>query len=230
MTLHDRREFGIGIALLVVFVAALALVFRPALEGGRNVLDYLDGVFNSTSKASAYYIPAARERARKLGAAPVTAKIAARGLRQASDAQMLFRSAGAAVAVDGERLSISGDLGAILAAALADADAMFQNDGAAVTRRHGIDGRRALLAWHGALGETVKELNRQQRFREAVAVRDVLTKGIEPAYNYYGVTAVAMKDMIWIALAALSGYVLYTVWYGFAILYLFEGWGLKLEH
>ena len=62
------------------------------------------------------------------------------------------------------------------------------------------------------------------------AVRDAMTKGLEPAYNYYGVTAIAMKDMIWIALAALVGYVLYTVWYGYAILFLFEGWGVKLGH
>jgi hypothetical protein len=230
MIVRDRREFAIGVALVAVFVAALALVFRPTGEGGQNVLDYLDGVFNSTSKASAYYIPAARERVRKLGATPVSTTIAAKENRRASEAEALFRSAGASVAVEANRLSISGDLGAVLAAALADADAMFRNDGAAVLRRHGIEGRRVLLAWHWALGETVKDLNRQQRFREAAAVRDVLTKGLEPAYNYYGVTAVAMKDMIWVALAALLGYVLYTVWYGFAILYLFEGWGLKLEH
>ncbi len=227
--IRDRREFGIGAALVAVFAAALAVIFRPMGDGG-NALDYLDGVFNSTSKASAYYIPATRERARKLGAAPVSAKLAAKGARQAAEAEALFRSAGATVASEGKRLSIAGDLSAILAAALEDADAMFHNDGAAVSRRRGVEGRRALLAWHWALAETVKELNRQQRFREAAAVRDVLTKGLEPAYNYYGVTPIAMKDMIWVALAALLGYVLYTVWYGFAILYLFEGSGLKLEH
>ncbi len=87
-----------------------------------------------------------------------------------------------------------------------------------------------LAAFLGALGDAAKELDRQGKFREAAAVRDAMTKGLEPAYNYYGVTAIAMKDMIWIALAALVGYVLYTVWYGYAILYLFEGWGVKLEH
>jgi hypothetical protein len=25
-------------------------------------------------------------------------------------------------------------------------------------------------------------------------------------------------------------YVVYTLWYGFAIMYMFEGWGLQLEH
>ena len=228
--IHDKRQFATGVALLAVFFAGLAAVFRPVFADGRNTLDYLDGVFNSTSKASAYYIPAARERARRLGAAPLVVQIPARGGAHAARAQALLRAAGAAVAAEGKALSVSGDLVAILTSALADADAMFRNEGAAVAARYGFDGKRALHAWHVALGDAVKDLDRQQRFREAAAVRDTLTKGVEPAYNYYGVTSVAMKDMIWIAIAALAGYVAYTVWYGYAILYLFEGWGLKLEH
>ncbi len=228
--IHDKRQFGIGVALMAVFLAGITLVFRPMFENGKNALDYLDGVFNSTSKASAYYIPAARARATKLGAAPIAVKIKVKGPEQALQTEKLFRAAGATVAIADTKLSVSGDLGRILAEALADADAMFKNEGARVSRKHGFEERRVLYAWHTALGEVMKELNRQEMFREAAAVRDAMTKGLEPAYNYYGVTAIAMKDMIWIALAALVGYVLYTVWYGYAILFLFEGWGLKLEH
>lgn len=227
--IHDRRQFTIGVVLMAVFLVGLAVVFRPMFAGGTNLLDYLDGVFNSTSKASAYYIPASREKAKKLGVAPVTMALAVKG-PQALRAERLLGAAGATVRVEGARLSVSGDLGRILAAALDDADAMFANDGARVSARHGLEPRQVLHTWHGALGETVKELNRQGRFTEAATVRDVVTRAIEPAYNYYGVTPVAMRDMIWIAVAALAGYVVYTVWYGFAILYLFEGWGLKLEH
>jgi len=175
-------------------------------------------------------VTAAREKAANLLGSPLAATIAAKGPEQALRAEKLFRAAGAEVAIEGRRLSVSGDLGRILGEALADADAMFKNDGARVSGKYGSDERRVLHAWHGALGEIARELNRQGRFGESAVVRDALTKGLEPAYNYYGVTAVAMKDMIWIALAALIGYVLYTVWYGYAILYLFEGWGLNLEH
>jgi hypothetical protein len=228
--IHDKRQFGMGLALMVVFLVGLVFIFRPMFENGTNLLDYLDGVFNSTSKASAYYIPGVREKADKLGSAPIAVELKAKGTAQAAQAEKLFRAAGATVSVEGAKLSVSGDLVRILAAALADADAMFKNEGASVSGKYGFDEQRVLYGWHGALGETVKELNRQEKFREAAVVRDVITKGIEPAYNYYGVTAISMKDMIWIALAALGGYVVYTVWYGYAILFLFEGWGLKLEH
>jgi hypothetical protein len=228
--IHDKQRFGIGVALMAVFVVALVLIFRPMFADGKNALDYLDGVFNSTSKASAYYIPAAKEKAAKLSGSALAATITAKSPEQALRTEKLFRAAGAGVTIEGTKLSISGDLGRIVGEALADADAMFKNDGARVSGKYGFDGRRVLYAWHGALGEIVRELNRQERFKDAAVVRDALTKGLEPAYNYYGVTAVAMKDMIWIALAALIGYVVYTVWYGYAILYLFEGWGLNLEH
>ncbi len=228
--IHDKRQFTIGLVLMAGFLGALVLVFRPMAGTGQNMLDYLDGVFNSTSKASAYYIPAARAKVGRLGAAPIAVKIRPKGSEQAAQVETLLRASGATVAREGAALSVSGDLGRILAEALTDADTMFRNDGARVSGKYGFEERRALFAWHTLLGDTAKELDRQGRFREAAAVRDAMTKGLEPAYNYYGVTAVAMKDMIWIALAALAGYVLYTVWYGFAILYLFEGWGLKLEH
>ncbi len=228
--IHDKREFAIGAALLALFLGALGVVFSPFFGDGRNALDYLDGVFNSISKASAYFVPASMERARALEGSAVSVRIAAKGSAQAARMQRLLRAAGASVAVDGSGLAVSGDLGAILRAALSDADLAFGNDGAAIAARHGIEARSALHAWHTALSETVKELNRQQRFQAAATVRDAVTRSLEPAYNYYGVTAVSMRQMLGVALVALLGYVVYTVWYGYAILFLFEGWGLKLEH
>lgn len=228
--IHDKREFGIGLALMAIFLGGLALVFSPLFDNGKNALDYLDGVFNSISKASAYFIPASIEKARKLEGVAVSVRIEASSTEQASRMEKLFRSGGASVHLDGTSLAVSGDLGRILAAALADADAMFGNDGASVSRRHGFEERRVLHVWHAALTGATKDLNRQQRFKEAAAVRDTLIRSLEPAYNYYGVTAVSMRHMIGIAFVALVGYVLYTVWYGYAILFLFEGWGLKLEH
>ncbi len=228
--IHDKREFGIGVALTAAFLAGLGVIFSPILEGGRNTLDFLDGVFNSISKASAYYVPASREKARRLEGRAISVSVKLKDADQASLASRLFGSAGAAVAVEGTRLSVSGDLGRILATALADADAMFHNDGASVSGRYQAEGRRALHTWHLALGEAMKDLSRQGLFREAAVVRDTITRSLEPAYNYYGVEAVSMKDMSGIALLALIGYVVYTIWYGYAILFLFEGWGLKLGH
>lgn len=228
--IHDTKEFGIGLALITGFLVALFAIFSPLLEDGKNVLDYLDGTFNSISKESAYYIPGAIEKARKHDGMDVTLSIKAADDLQAARMEKLFVTAGVTVARDSAELNVSGDLGRMLAAVLADSDLMFRNEGAAVFSKYGYEEKRVLYDWHKALAAMTKDLNKQKKFKEAKTVHDIQTKAVEPAYNYYGVKAIPMRSMIWVALGALVGYVLYTIWYGYAILFLFEGWGLKLNH
>lgn len=228
--IHNKKEFGIGLMLIVGFFAALIAILSPIFGGGTNTLDYLDSAFNSISKHSAYYIPDVMAKVKKHEGTAVTLNIKAANTGQAARMEKLFSAAGATVAVNGEKLSISGDLGLMLAGVLADADLMFKNEGVAVAGKYGFEEKRVLYDWHQALGAMVKDLNKQQQFKEAKASRDVQFKAVEPAYNYYGVKAVPMTSMMLVAMAALIGYVVYTVWYGFAILFLFEGWGLKLDH
>jgi hypothetical protein len=228
--IHDKREFGIGLALIAVFLAVLFAIFSPLFEGGRNSLDYLDSTFNSISKDSAYYIPTVAEKARKHAGTSVTLSLKAADAGQAARMKTLLAVAEATVVVEGVRLNVSGDLGRMLAAVLADADLMFRNEGATVAGKYGFDERRVLYDWHQALSAMTKDLNRQGQFKEGKMLREVQTKAVEPAYNYYGIEAVPMSSMIWTAVAALIGYVVYTVWYGYAILFLFEGWGIRLKH
>jgi hypothetical protein len=228
--IHDKKEFGIGLVLIAGFFLALFAIFSPLLEGGRNTLDYLDGMFNSISKDSAYYIPGVTEKARKHDGTVMTLNLKAADDLQAARMEKLFGTAGSTVARDGAKLSVTGDFGKLLGAILADADLMYRNEGAAVSGKYGYEEKRVLYDWHQALAAMTKDLNKQERFKEAKSSRDVQTKAVEPAYNYYGVKAIPMSSMLWVSLAALVGYVLYTIWYGFAILFLFEGWGLKLDH
>lgn len=230
MRIHDKKEFGLGLAMLAGFFLALFAIFSPLHEGGRNTLDYMDGVFNAISKHSAYYITEVAEKAKKHAGTQATLAVKAADDKQAARMARLFTTAGATVAADGAQLKVSGDLGRLFGAVLADADLMFKNDGAAVSAKYGEDGRQVLYDWHKALSAITKDLNKQEKYSEAKTLRDIQTKAVEPAYNYYGIEAVPMTSMFWVALAALVGYVVYTIWYGFAILFLFEGWGLKLDH
>ena len=227
--IHDKKEFALGVALIVVFVAVLVVIFAPLHDGGRNTLDYLDSTFNSISKDSAYYIPAVKEKATKHQGTEVTVSLKATDAGQAARIGKLLAGAGATVALDAAKLSVSAELGHLLRAVLADADLMFKNQGASVAGKYGFDERRVLYDWHQALAAMGKDLTRQGRFKEAQILREVQGKAIEPAYNYYQIEAVPMSRMLWVAFAALLGYVVYTVWYGFAVMFLFEGWGLRLN-
>ncbi len=228
--IHDKKEFGMGLALMAGFFIVLFAIFSPLLEGGKNTIDYLDGVFNSISKNSAYYIPELAEKGEKHAGTAVTLSVSAADEGQAERMQKLFSAAGATVAAEGTKLTVSGDLGLLLAGVLADADLLFKNEGAKIKEKYDLEAKRALYDWHRALSAIAKDLDRQGKFPEGKIVRDVQTKGVEPAYNYFGIEAIPMGNMLWVVLFALVGYVAYTIWYGYAILFLFEGWGLKLEH
>ena len=75
-----------------------------------------------------------------------------------------------------------------------------------------------------------KVLKKQKQFQEAKTVDLVVKKAVETSYNYYQVEPQKISDRAFIVFFSLVFYVIYTLWYGFAVMFLFEGWGLKLEH
>ena len=92
------------------------------------------------------------------------------------------------------------------------------------------DERQALYDWFVFLEGLDKALKDQKRFADAKVAYSVKSKVVEPAYNYYKVQAEKIGDKWGIVFFSLAFYVVYTRWDGFAILFLFEGWGLKISH
>ena len=225
----DPRKFFGGLVLMTAFAAVLVAMFLPLFDG-RNALDTMDSLFNSVSKGSAYYIAELRAEAedRRGNAVAMTLDVA--NETQAGQVAELFRAAGATVEVAEAELRVSGDLGGILESALQDADEMFANAGASVRDRYGYEERRGLFNWWTALGAMDEDLKRRNRFAEAAFVAKVKEKAVECAYNYYGIESSRVSDKIGLVLFSLVFYVVYTVWYGYAIIFLLEGWGFTLSH
>ena len=156
--------------------------------------------------------------------------LAAASETQARQMAELLRAGGANVQVSEAGLRVSGDLGGILGRCLQDSDEMFANAGAGVRERYGYEERRVLFDWWTALKAMDEDLKRQNRFAEAAFVVKVKEKAVECAYNYYGIEPWKVSDRIGLVLFALVFYVVYTVWYGYAIIFLLEGWGFTLSH
>ena len=107
---------------------------------------------------------------------------------------------------------------------------MYYNRGEEVSARYGQDERQVLYSWWRALKEMEKDLKRQEKFKAAAVIDHVVSKAVEPAYNYYRIEPQKISDRLGIVITSLVFYVIYTIWYGFAFLYMFQGWGMKLEH
>ncbi len=228
MIAHKKEFYG-GVAMMVGFIVVLVIIFMP-IFGGHNGLDYLDNLYNSISKGSAYYIPKVKDEADKFVGNSVGVTLVMADSEQAQQTAPLLMKGGALVNVSEEQLKVSGDLGRILENCLADSDAMYHNDGGQVAGKYGYDERRVVFNWWSALKAMDKDLTKQERFKEAKVIGLVQSKAVECSYNYYKIEPQKIGDKIGIVFFSLVFYVIYTLWYGFSIMFMFEGWGMKLQH
>ena len=225
----NKKEFSLGLSLFAGFWVLFAILMSPVFAG-KNLLDYMDNLYNTISKKSSYYIPKVQTNLDKYEGQQVSFSVKVKGAEQTARLTRMFEAGGATATPEGEKLKVTGDLGAMLANILIDAESMFANDGKAVAAKYGSDERVVLFDWWNAVTEAEKEMNKASKFKEGKILHDTMTKAIEPAYNYYGIEAVPIKDKWGTVVISLAGYVFYTLWFGFSILFMFEGWGMKLEH
>lgn len=225
----DKKIFFTGAGLMVSFAVVFVIIFSPVFNG-QNGMEYLDDLYNSISKGSAYYIPKLKEDIQPLQGKAVTLTLNMENAERAGEAERLFTTGGAQVDRSGSTLTVNGDLGAILGNCLDDADAMYSNQGPALVEKYGIHEKQVLYNWWMAAKLMDKDLKEQKLFQEAKLVTTVKKKGVETSYNYYTIEPQKISDKWGIVMFSLVFYVVYTLWYGFAIMYLFEGWGLQLAH
>jgi len=223
----DKIKFYTGLGMLAVFVVLLTTMLLPIIDG-KNGLQYLDRLYNSLSKGSAYFIPELREDISDYNDTFIDVVIEMETEEQAEQTALLYQEAGAEVVTSGVDLEISGDLGIILGTCLDDADAMYYEDAETITDIYGYDAMHVLHNWWVSLEEMNEGLEDNDMFDEAKVVTSVKEKGVEPSYNYYGIEPETVSSRIGIVIFSLVFYVIYTIWYGFAIMYLVEGVGLKI--
>ena len=71
----SRKEFFSGVGLIVCFFIILIMMFLPIFRG-HNALEYLDALYNSISKGSAYYIPKVKEEIKPLSGTKISVTLA----------------------------------------------------------------------------------------------------------------------------------------------------------
>jgi len=231
----SKKHLTLGMVMAAGFFVVLFVMFSPIFDG-KNAFTTSDNLFNSMSKGSANYFDGLEEKSGKWLGHDIDMTLTfvsgeVEGEKMAADvAQVLGRLV--TVEKTGNTVAVQGDVGAVLGAALEDARAMFHNDAKAVADRNNMDGRVVMFAWWKALVEIDKEL-KLKGGRENVAlakiVGDVRKKGIEVGYNYFGIQPQSAMDKAGILTFALVFYVIYTLWWGLSILYIFEGIGLQMK-
>jgi len=226
----DKKTFYKGLVLLVGFLVVLFIMFMPVFSDDQNALNYMDNLYNSISKGSANYIEGLQTKNKAYMGRQVDTTITLDSLPLVENTAAILSKAGATVHVDGPQIGIKGDLGRILGAGMEDADLMFNNNSEAIENKYGFDARQVLYNWWNAFNRLDKELTREKQYEDAKFVATVNKRAVEVAFNFFGIEPQSVGDKVWFVIFSLAFYVFYTLWFGFSIMYLFEGWGMDLDH
>jgi hypothetical protein len=141
----------------------------------------------------------------------------------------LLTAAGAKAETTDGGVKVDGDLNKLLTSAAKDADYMYKNDGEKVKSAYGYDEKKVLKDWGTSLNKIDKALQEKKEFDSAKVVSEVNRRLIETSYNYYKVESQKVTERVGTMAFLLIFYVVYTMWWGFALYHLFEGLGLTAK-
>ncbi|MBD5640795.1 MAG: hypothetical protein HDQ91_00045 [Desulfovibrio sp.] len=235
MRIVHKKRFYQGLALLVSFAILFWTMMLPLFhdsEGGKlNSLQYADTIFNELSKGSSWFIPEvlANLKGAEEMRINVKVKFADTSLVPVAMRELGLAGAGDIAYADGA-LAYSGNLASILRAATEDAAALYNTDDEAISKRYGsVEPLQISRAWWNVLNPAIRELQKKDDLQAASLVEQVVRRAIEPGNNFYGLPSARVSENIFLVCALLAFYVLYAIWYGFAIYHLFDGFGLLGE-
>lgn len=232
--LRNKKNFAKGLVLLVSFTVVLILIFTPIFHNdagkSQNGLEFSDDLFNKLSKGSSYFIPTISKSVDKLKGKTFDVTVKLKNPDTAPDTAKVLAIAGINAEVKDAGLKMSGDLSKMLALSLAASDKLYHDDlPGASALFEGMDGLKAVKLLWTVQNSMIKELQKAKMIEEASVVKHVNEKGIEPAYNFFGITAENIGHKIPLVAALLVFYVIYTMWYGYAIFDIFDGVGLSMK-
>ena len=221
----NPKAFWRGAIGLVLFTLLLIPLFAPVFDG-RSGMEAADDLFNELSKGSADYIEETRAIAEQYRGTVVATTVRLDDAERAPIRHIL-EHAGIRFEPQPIGLAIETDLGLLLETVLVDArDLFYLRDDEVEARHDGKPARHVVYRWHRFLLRLDDALTAEGRHSDARGVARMNNRAVEPSYNFAGIEPIRLADRIGITVFLLVFYVVYTVWYGVSILFVFEGLGI----
>ena len=220
------RRFALGLGLLAAFAVLLAFMLAP-LSDGKSLLVVADGLFNARAKSSVNSFDKAESQAAKWVGTSVDLGVSP---DEVADAEQVLRvlagHAEGTQAPDG-RVRVTGDLGTLAEAAIADAAVLYRNETEGFAADHsGVSAAQAAYSWWLVFDGLSRRYVQEDQAGKAAFTRLVSTKVLEPSFNFRGIAVQSSGESALKLAGLLAFYLAYTMLFGLAIMYIFEGLGI----
>lgn len=237
----DRGKFALGLFGLLVFAAVLTFALSMHVRN-QSLLAHADNFFNQLAKQSANVTDKAKKQLQEdkvvnppeeatalLAQQPVDLGLTPAGKVDVDKLHRVIEASGcrASRTADG-RTRIRGSFGDLSRTAIADAELAFANRTQDLKAKYDMPADEAVYCWWIVFNGLTKRYTEEARVTEANFSKFMSSKVLEPAYNFHGIEAKDVRRNA-LPLAGLLAFCLvYTVWYGFSILLLMEGLGIRV--
>jgi len=222
----DPKKFATGLVGLITFLVVLAVWLSPVIDH-KTGLEWADELFSQLAKNSIYFMPTAVEMAAKFEGVIVDLGVNPRWPGGDVRIAQIVRANGVSASVIGDgRVRIIGDLGLLAKTAAADADLLFKGDEQELQNKYGMSGKEVIYYWWTAFDGLIRRYIQENRPSEADFAKFMTTRVLEPSYNFAQIKPRSISDNVGIVVFLLGFYILYTLWLGFSIIFLFEGFGI----
>ena len=223
----DQKRFGVGLLGLLTFLVVLAFWLFPVLNH-KTGLEWADELFNQLAKNSMSFMPAATRRAARFEGVIVDLGVNPRWPGGDVRIAQIVEGNGMSARVVGDgRVRIVSDLGLLAKAAAQDADLLFKGQEQDLRNRYGMSGKEVVYYWWTAFDGLIRRYVQENRPAEADFARFMTTRVLEPSYNFAGIQSKDISKNVGIVVFLLGFYIVYTLWLGFSIMFLFEGIGIR---
>jgi hypothetical protein len=221
-----RKKFAVGLVGLITFLGVLAVWLSPVIDH-KTGLEWADELFSQLAKNSIYFMPTAVRMAAKFEGVIVDLGVNPRWPGGDVRVAQILRANGISASVVGDgRVRIIGDLGLLAKTAAADADLLFKGNEQELQNKYGMSGKEVIYYWWTAFDGLIRRYIQENRPSEADFATFMTTRVLEPSYNFAQMEPKSISDNVWVVVFLLGFYILYTLWLGFSILLLFEGFGI----
>ena len=233
MLIRDKKHFTMGMFLAALFLGVLAYMFSESFTGAHgekvNAFHASDNLFNSIAKGSTNYFPRLKKGNEIYQGHEIDLTLHVGSGDSAQKGSQILQTNGITASATESAIKVKADLHTLIAQALEDAEQMFNNKGDILKTKYGIHEKETLYIWWKIFKSMDIELKHHKDFKAAKFVSEVIKRGIEVGYNFYGVIPQSSTTKAGMLTFSLVFYVIYTLLWGFAIFYFFEGIGLQMS-
>jgi hypothetical protein len=220
----NKKAFILGMVLSISFVVILVILFSPVFNG-KPGLYKADEIFNGLAKGSTYFIPALYKKAQGFKGEELA--MALEFENNIEKSEVLFKKIAYETKKEGNILKVKGDFGELANVIIKDTEDMYHNKGEELRARYGFNEKEVLYYWWLTLKQIEKRFKKEGKAKQLDLCQSLISKGLEASYNFYGIKAEKVGKHLWLVTFFLVFYIVYTIWWGFGIYFLFEGIGLK---